>query len=238
MPIHIKASPSDIASNIIAVGDPERVDLLSQVLLQDAKIVNIHRGFKIVTGYYKDSKITIAAHGIGAPSAAIVFEELYQLGAKRIVRLGTTGSLRKDLRVGDIVVASGAMYPIGGCGLAQYIPGLCGASSPHPILTYRIMKTLEELNIEFKYGPVFSSDAFYTEDKDFAEKLSKYGVLSVEMEAAVLFILGWIRGFEAACVLVTSNTLYDSVFPMVEHLTEKLITVGKAIVEMFNKYYK
>ncbi|MEM4005372.1 MAG: nucleoside phosphorylase, partial [Desulfurococcaceae archaeon] len=85
MPIHIKASSEDIARNVITSGDPGRVDLLS-TLLTDAKIVNTHRGLKTITGYYKNSRVTIATHGIGAPSAAIVFEELHQLGARRIIR--------------------------------------------------------------------------------------------------------------------------------------------------------
>lgn len=240
MPVHIKAKPCDIAQNVIAVGDPNRVDLLSQIL-QDTRIVNTYRGFKVITGYYRNSMITIASHGIGAPSAAIVFEELYQLGARRVVRLGTTGGLRKDVKTGDVVIATGAMYSIGGCGSGQYMPGLCGASSPHPVLTYRIMRELEELNIKFKYGPVFSSDAFYAESKDFVEKISEYGALSVEMETAILFILGWIRGFETACVLLVGNVLYSdetSIFLTTEDLAEKFITVGRAILEVFNKYYK
>ncbi|MEM4732552.1 MAG: nucleoside phosphorylase, partial [Desulfurococcaceae archaeon] len=95
MPVHIKASKEDIAGNVIAGGDPYRVELLKQ-LLEDARVVNTHRGLLVTTGYYKGTKVTIATHGIGAPSAAIVFEELAQLGAKRIVRLGTAGGIRKD----------------------------------------------------------------------------------------------------------------------------------------------
>jgi 5'-methylthioadenosine phosphorylase len=48
MPIHIKASKGDIAENIIAVGDPGRVDILAG-LLRDTRVVNRHRGLIVVT---------------------------------------------------------------------------------------------------------------------------------------------------------------------------------------------
>ncbi|MEM1858498.1 MAG: nucleoside phosphorylase, partial [Desulfurococcaceae archaeon] len=137
MPIHIKASKGDIAKNVIACGDPGRVDLLSS-LLDDAKVVNTHRGLKVTTGLYKGTSVTVATHGIGGPSAAIVFEELHQLGARRIVRLGTAGGVRRDTKIGDVIVATAASYHVGGCTLGQYMPGMCGATGAHPRLTTRV----------------------------------------------------------------------------------------------------
>lgn len=241
MPIHIKASREDIAKNVIACGDPGRVDLLSS-LLSDTKVVNTHRGLKVVTGYYEDTKVTIATHGIGGPSAALVFEELSQLGARRIVRLGTAGGIKKDTKIGDIVVATAAAYTVGGCAIGQYMPGICGGTGADPKLTSRIMSVFEEQGIEYKYGPVFSSDAFYAESPGFAEKMEHYGILAVEMEAAALFALGWIRGFEAACVLVISDVLHGEEafkkYLTTEELKELFIKVGKALLDVFHKFYR
>jgi len=240
MPIHIKARREDIASNVIASGDPARVELLSS-LLSDAKAVSTHRGLKVVTGYYKSTRVTLATHGIGAPSAAIVFEELHQLGAKRITRLGTTGGIRRDVKIGDVVVATGAAYPQGGCTISQYMPGICGMASPDPELTHYITRSLRERGIPYKYGPVFSSDAFYAELSEFIETLSRYGVISIEMEAAALFTIGWMRGITTACVLVVSNVLRGEnrdVFLTTEELTDVFLRVGEAILDVYNSYYK
>lgn len=241
MPIHIRTSKENIAENIIAGGDPQRVELLKQ-LLEDPRIANIHRGLLVVTGYYKGTRVTLATHGIGAPSAAIVFEELSQLGAKRIVRLGTAGGIRKDTKIGDIVIATSATYPMGGCAIGQYMPGYCGATGADPILTSRIIQVLDEYGFEYKYGPVFSSDAFYAESPDFAEKLGHYGIVAVEMEAAVLFTLGWMRGFQTACVLVISDVLHgleaQKVFLTTEELSETFLKLGKVIMEVFTRFYR
>ncbi len=242
MPIHLAdASKGDIAENVIACGDPYRVELLQQ-LLEDSRVVNKHRGLLTVTGYYKGTRITLSTHGIGAASAAIVFEELHQLGAKRIVRLGTTGGIRKDTRLGDVVVATAAAYPEKGCALGQYMPGLCGATGADPVLTSQIMQALKDHGVEYKYGPVFSSDAFYAESGELAEVLERYGIVSIEMEAAVLFALGWMRGFQTAAVLVVSDVLHtkelSSVFLTTKELSEIFIKVAKAIMDVYSKFYK
>lgn len=240
MPVLIKASKSDISPNVVTCGDPSRVDHLSSIL-EDARVVSTYRGFKVVTGSYKGARVTLAAHGIGGPSAAMVFEELKLLGAKRIVRLGTAGGVRKDTRIGDIVVATSALYHIGGCAIGQYIPGYCGPTGSDPRLTSRIMDLLEGGGIEYKYGPVFTSDAFYAESPELAESLARYGVVAVDMESATLFSLGWMRGFEAACILVISNVLHSREAYreiLTQELTEKFIRVGRVLMDVFNKYYR
>jgi len=236
-PYHILAKKGDIAENVIVVGDPRRAELLS-TLLEDPRLVNSHRGLLTYTGVYRGVAATIATHGIGAPSAAIVFEELGMLGAKRIVRLGTAGGLKREVDIGDVVVASTALYTYGGCALGQYIPGVCGPTAPHPILTSRIIEELERSGIKYWLGPIFSSDAFYAEDPSFAEKWSKLGVLAVEMEAAVLFSLGWMRGWETAAVLVISDNLAaeKKYMASLDELKEVFVKVARIILDVFAKY--
>ncbi|ADI31417.1 purine-nucleoside phosphorylase [Staphylothermus hellenicus] len=231
---HIKAKPGEIAENVIAVGDPGRVKILAE-LLDDYKVVNEHRGLLVITGNYKDIRVSIATHGMGCPSAAIVFEELGMLGARKITRLGTAGGMREDLEIGDIVVATGAAYTRGGCGLGQYMPEACAPTSPDPVLTTKIMEKLSGTGTRFYSGPVFSSDAFYAEDPGFAKKWSSRGVIAVEMEAAILFALGWMRGWRTAAVLVISDNLLSEKeeFATSEELKEKINIAAKAVLEAY-----
>ncbi len=237
-PFHIKAEKEDIAENVIAVGDPGRAKMLAE-LLDDARLVNEHRGFLIYTGTYKGKEITIATHGIGCPSAAIVFEELGMLGAKRIVRLGTTGGMKPEMEIGDVVVATGAVYPPGGCGVGMYLDGHCGPTAPDPVLSTRIMDELDKEGIKYYYGPVFSSDAFYAEDPGFAKKWSEKGVIAVEMEAAILFTLGWMRSWSTAAVLIVSDNLLaeKQYLATSEELRARIERVAKAIMDVYVKYY-
>ncbi|MEM4507001.1 MAG: purine-nucleoside phosphorylase [Acidilobaceae archaeon] len=234
MTLHLRVRPGTLARDVIACGDPARVDLLSS-LLDEVRLLSSYRGFKVVEGFYKKRRIALATHGIGGPSAAIVFEELRMAGAERIVRLGSAGGLRRDAKVGGVVVATGAGYLQGGCALGSYAPGFCLSTSPDIELTYNIMKSFKEHNIEFVAGPVFSNDAFYMESKEFGEKLARLGFVAIEMETATLFALGFLRGFKTASVLVASNVLYEENFIgkllSTEELAETYIKVGRALLE-------
>ncbi len=232
-PFHILARKEDIAERAIVVGDPGRVVVLRE-LLENPRVVNEHRGLLTVTGEYNGVPVTIATHGIGGPSSAIVFEELGMLGTKLFVRLGTAGGLLPELRIGRVVVASAAAYYCGGT-VGQYVPGACMANAAHPELTYKIMEGLRRDGIDYTLGPVLSSDAFYAEDPEFARRWSRYGVVAVEMECATLFSLGWIRGWKTACVLVISDNLLEMEkepkFATTMDLKDIFICVAKSVLK-------
>ncbi len=207
-PVHIKAKKGDIAERVIAAGDPARVKQLAGYL-ENPRLVNENRGYLTYTGLYNGVPVTVATHGIGAPSAAIVFEELHMLGAKAIIRLGTCGALVKGLKIGDYIVATGAAYPHGGATLGMYVPEACMATAPDFELTRLIVEELEKMGEKATLGPVFSSDAFYAEDPEFAKRWGSRGVVCVEMEVATLFALGLMRGFKTAAILMVSDSLVE-----------------------------
>ncbi len=230
-PFHVRAREEDVAERVIIAGDPTRVEHLSS-LLEGARVVNECRGFLTYTGTYEGVPVTIATHGIGGPSAAIVVEELAMLGAKIVVRLGTAGGLVEELDVGDVVLATGAAYPAGGGSLGMYVPGVCMAAAPHPEVVYALAKSLTREGMEFKAGPVFSSDAFYAEDPEFARRWGERGILAVEMECAALFSLGWMRKLKTGAVLVISDSLVKEPGYMAtaEELREMVLKVGGAVL--------
>lgn len=205
-PSHILAGPGDIAEIAITSGDPARTEQLAK-LLRDAKLVNSNRGFTTYTGYYGKTRLTLATHGIGGPSTAIVFEELHMLGAKTIIRFGTAGGLVKSLNIGDFVVATGAASGQGS--LHEYVSDGNLPAVPDVELTYALVSSCRKAKLRFKEGLVYSSDAFYTQDLESMQKWVKRGVLAVEMECATLFTIGLIRGFKTGALLMMSNSLVN-----------------------------
>ncbi|MFP3200454.1 MAG: nucleoside phosphorylase [Thermoproteus sp.] len=199
MPYHIRAARGDVAETVIGVGDPARAELFADLI--GARPVNMHR-YPVYTGRFKDMPVTVVAHGIGAPSAAIAMEELKMLGMRRFVRIGTAGALA-DLKIGDVVVASAAAAAQGGI-FSAYMGGACPPLAPSPVLTARLYEGLRSLGAVL--GPVVSSDAFYAE-AGAVDLWRSWGAVAVEMECAAAMMLGWLRGFETACVLVISNVV-------------------------------
>ena len=199
---HIKCKKGDVAKNVIVVGDPGRATLASKIM-EDARLVNENRGLLTYTGKYDGIEVTVATHGMGAPSAAIVIEELLMLGAQNIIRVGTTGAIQPHIDVGDVVVPNGAI-PLDGS-TRGYVPeGFC------PVPDFFLMKTLCEAidrrGLRKHVGLIATFDLFYAEANS-AEMWRRRNVLSVEMECSVIFTLAYLRKAKAAAALIVNGNL-------------------------------
>ena len=130
---HLNLLPGDISNKIIIVGDPGRVDMLSE-LLQDIRVRKENREFRTVTGSFDDNEITVISSGIGTDNIDILINELdalvnidLQTGIKKedpnsltLIRLGTSGGLRNDVPAGSVVLTETA---IGMDGLLHFYEG-------------------------------------------------------------------------------------------------------------------
>ncbi len=93
---------ADVAERVLLPGDPGRALRLAQVLLEPPKMLNHNRGLWGYTGAGPDGEpLTIQSTGMGGPTTAIVVEELIQLGARRLVRVGTCGAIADGLELGQ-----------------------------------------------------------------------------------------------------------------------------------------
>src|SRR5215475_6463874 len=108
MPIHVRANPGDFAPAVLCPGDPRRAEYIARTFFDTARQVNEERGLLGFTGTFEGRPISVQASGMGCPSAAIVYEELIQLGATRLIRVGTCGALQPDMAMADVVVAMAA----------------------------------------------------------------------------------------------------------------------------------
>lgn len=201
-PIHLRVRPGDVAELVVTSGDPARTEQLAR-MLSESKLVNTNRGLVTYSGYYGKRRVTVSPHGMGGPSASIVFEKLWMMGAKVIVRLGTAGGLVDELRVGDCDSHGRSLRE----GVAELVRAGWGASRlPDLDLQRRLVERCTSEGVVFKSGLVFSSDAFYGEDRATLEDWVKRGAVGVEMECATLFTLGRLRGFRSAGLLIISNS--------------------------------
>lgn len=96
---HITAQKDEIAKIVLMPGDPLRAKFIAETYLQDYKLVNTVRNMFIYTGTYKGKKISIAGSGMGCPSIGIYSFELFKFyDVEKIIRIGSTGSYKKDLK--------------------------------------------------------------------------------------------------------------------------------------------
>src|SRR5256885_975938 len=100
MPIHIRAEPGEYAEACLLPGDPLRAKYIAETYFDDVTQRNSERGLLGYTGTWEGKPVSVQGTGMGCPGATIVFEELIQLGVKKLMRVGTCG-LRP---VSDIIV--------------------------------------------------------------------------------------------------------------------------------------
>jgi len=202
MPVHIHAEPGDVAPVVLLPGDPGRATRVAG-MLTDAVCYNENRGLLGYTGIAGGKRISVQTTGMGAPSAAIVAEELVMLGANILIRIGTAGGGKAPVAAGDLVVAT-ASVPLDGATRA-YLNG-----DPYaPVAGYRVVAALQRACMAAQathhVGLIATGDALYAEDAAGSARWAARGVLAFEMEASVLFTVAALRGVAAGCVVVVTN---------------------------------
>ena len=106
---HIEAKAGDFAKTVLMPGDPLRAKFIAETFLTDAKLINNVRGVQGYTGTYKGKRVSVMASGMGMPSIGIYSYELFNFyDVENIIRVGTAGVIRPDLKVRDIVIGQGA----------------------------------------------------------------------------------------------------------------------------------
>src|SRR5215203_6646005 len=204
-PVHVRAEPGDFAESVLLPGDPRRATYIADNFFEDARLVTEERGMLGYTGTYKGVPVSVQATGMGCPSAAIVTEELIQLGARNLLRVGTCGGYSPDLRLGDLIVATAAT-PNDGT-VASITQGLPYAPAAHFDIVHAAYHAAESAGRRTFVGPIVSSDLFYDPVEGPAELWGNLGVLAVEMEASAVFTIAAIHGVRAGCFLTVSDTI-------------------------------
>ncbi len=206
MSTHIEAEPGQIAPDILLPGDPLRAKFIAENFLDKPVQFNRVRNMFGFTGAWKGHPVSVMGTGMGQPSLSIYVNELIRdYGVKRMIRVGTCGSLRKEIAVRDIVLAQAsstdsAINRIRFHGM-DYAPA---ASFPLLLRTYGEAKSR---GLSVNVGPILSSDSFYTEDPEQWRLWARFGVLAVEMETAELYTLAAKYGVQALTVLTVSDNL-------------------------------
>jgi DeoD family purine-nucleoside phosphorylase len=199
-----------LSERVLLPGDPGRALMLAESLLERPKMFNHHRGLWGYTGLAPDGRpVTIQSTGMGGPSAAIVVRELIDLGARRLLRVGTCGALAEGLELGDLVIATESIAADGtsrALGGADRVPASLDLLAVVTATAEPPFPEEHTATHAIHSGPIVTTDLFY-DDRELELEWRAAGALAVEMEAATLFALAAARGVEAAALLVVSDLI-------------------------------
>ena len=148
---------------------------------------------------------------MGCPSATIAAEELIRIGAKNLIRIGSSAALDPQVRIGVLMISTAARKNEGTSRF--YVPDSFPAV-PDLELTHMLIQTAKEMTegTDFRVytGITSSDDAFYGETPEFLDKLRSYKVMNLDMESSALYTVAHLRGVRAATINGTSGNLTNA----------------------------
>ncbi len=210
--LYTRAEPEDIASYVIFSGDPFRVEVLKDIL-EAPRHVAFAREFNTYTGHYKGVPITVTSTGIGAPSAAIAMEEMYQNGMRVAIRMGTVMGLQEDM-LGKFFIPLAAMREEATS--QTYVPLSYPAVADFDLVS-AMNRSVTANGGEYINGISCTMDGFYSQMKEnnlsrklhldpaqTFERLRLYDIRGIDMETSVLFTLGRLLGVKTCSVTLTT----------------------------------
>lgn len=207
---HIAAEPGDFAPAVLMPGDPRRAQRIADLILTDPRLVTDVRGMLGFTGTYEGRPLSVMGSGMGQPSFTLYATELFSsFGVERIIRVGTAGGLSPKIKVGDVVVATGAHTDSAMNQLR--VPGVNFSA----VADFRLAMAAYEAGVAAGYGErlhtgtVLSRDHFYYTPEGQNEALARHNTLCVEMETAALYGVAAEFGRQALAVLTISDHLLD-----------------------------
>jgi uridine phosphorylase len=213
----------EVASYVFLPGDPARVPRISAAWDRCEEVCRV-REFVVHTGEKGGVRLTAASTGIGAPSTAIIVEELARLGAHTFIRVGNSGAIADHVALGDYIVSTGAVRDDGTS--RSYVAPEYPAVAHHEVVT-ALVAAARAAGARFHAGITVSTDAFYARNKvvgpggtlqpmsfggyeqgwmnEFCADWKRARVLNVEMESSTIFTLASLFGLRAGSICTVSD---------------------------------
>ena len=230
MSVHIGASKGDIAEAVLLPGDPLRAKFIAETFLEAPRQYNAIRNMFGYTGTYRGVPVSVQGTGMGMPSIGIYSWELMtQYDVQNLVRVGTAGSIRADIPLREVVLASGA------CTDSAYVKNFLPDGHYAPIASWELLRKAAEaadrMGLKVHVGNVFSTDVFYHTDSHYYDKWAAMGCMVTEMEAAALYMNAARNHRRALAMLTVSDSLVTGEATTAEERQNTFLDMMKLALE-------
>ena len=206
---HVGLVEEEVGKYILYPGDPARTAVIAKYL-DGAKEVAFSREYRTFTGSLGGVPVSTMSTGMGGPSVAIGVEELRELGVHTFLRVGTCGATQPEIKMGDLVIATGAVRTEGTGD--SYVPKEFPAVADYEVVT-ALLESARELGAPHHLGIIRAVDSLYSDLlpdtmpngpglRAELEMWQRAGVIANDMESSTLFVLASVRRLRAGSILL------------------------------------
>jgi uridine phosphorylase len=165
--------------------------------------------YEMHTGMVDGKRITIGNGGRFAPDTAMTTEILCAGGAETLIRIGSCGSLQDHVKIGDLVIVTGAIRGEGTTG--YYVPKNFSTLA-HPDIVRGLQRAAESLQVRYHLGRIFTTDALFQETPELIQELHEQNVLSIDMVTSTFLTIAQLRTKKAGAMLAVSDECLSGKF--------------------------
>ena len=184
--------------------------------------------YEMHTGTIDGKRVTVGNGGRFAPDTAMTTEILCAAGVEWLVRIGSCGSLQDHVKIGDLVIVTGA---IRGEGTTSYYVAKNFSTVAHPEIVNALKRAAETLKVRYHLGWIFTTDALFQETPELIQELNQQQVSSIDMVTSTFLTIAQLRKKKAGAILAVSDECLHGKFgfrdPLFLAAEEKMVEVAE-----------
>lgn len=220
--------PDSLGPYALIPGPKERSEMIIKLLDGPQKNFTF-LDYEMHSGMLEGKRVTVGNGGRYAPDTAITTEILCGAGAQSIVRVGSCGSLQEDVKIGDLVIVTGALR---GEGTSRYYVAENFSTVAHADIVNALKKAADNLKVRYHLGWIFTTDALFQETPELIQQLNEQNISSIDMVTSTFLTIAQVRGKKAGAVLAVSDECLHGKFgfrdPAFFEAEQKTIEVARA----------
>ena len=204
---HVGLAKGEVGDYVLVPGDPGRTPMVAKYL-DGAREIAFNREYRTFTGSVNGVPVSTMSTGMGGPSVAIGVEELAELGVHTFLRVGTCGATQPEVKMGDLVIAIGAVRSEGTSD--GYVPREYPAVASLDVVN-ALVEAATAAGARHHVGIMRSVDALYSDLvpdrmpqpqhlRQELEMWARAGVIGNDMETSTLYVVSRIRKLRAGAI--------------------------------------
>lgn len=193
--------PDSLGPYALVPGPKDRSELILKTV-EHAEKNFAFLDYEMHTGQIDGKRVTVGNGGRYAPDTAITTEILCGAGAQSLIRVGSCGSLQENVKIGDLVIVTGALR---GEGTSRYYVAENFSTVAHGDIVGALKQAAEDLQVRYHLGWIFTTDALFQETPELIRQLNEQNISSIDMVTSTFLTIAQVRGKKAGAVLAVSD---------------------------------